>query len=66
MIFKQKFAKLHNGQKVRPGDTVSFVDSDGQTQTGKIAYGLRGDPKKLYFWNSRFDIESYQNAWVVR
>ena len=66
MIFKQKYTRLHNGQKVKAGDTVSFVDSDGQTQTGKIAYGLRGDPKKLYFWNSRFDIESYQNAWVVR
>ena len=61
MIFQQRSARLHNGQKVREGDTVSFIDSDGVTRTGAIQRD-RNNPERLYFWNDSFDIQDYENA----
>ena len=56
---KQRKAKLCNGQIVREGDQVSFINSDGCLCVNIIK---RRDDKTLYFWNSRFDITDYRNA----
>jgi len=44
-LFKQKEAKLYNGKKVKEGDKVFFITSDGERVEGKIErrqidYGL--------------------------
>ncbi len=60
-IFKQRYAKLFSGERVKAGDKVSFIDSDGVKRIGFIQY----DPnnrKRLFFWNSAFEIKDYQNA----
>ena len=64
-FFKQRSAKLHNGQKVRVGDTVSFINSDGEKCTGKIEYDIN-NPKRLFFWNNAYEIEDYHNAVLER
>ena len=56
---KQKSARLYNGQKVKKGDVVSFVNSDGEKCTDKIR---RRNDGKLFFWNNGFDIKSYRSA----
>ena len=56
---KQRKAKLYNGQIVREGDKISFINSDGCLCIDIIK---RRDDKTLYFWNSRFDITDYRNA----
>lgn len=57
----QKSAWLYNGQKVKAGDSVQFINSDGETCVGKIQYDVN-NPNKLFFWNNQFEIIDYQNA----
>lgn len=59
--FKQRSARLYNGQKVKVGDRVSFVNSDGEKQIDTVQYSVN-NPKKLFFWNDKFEIKCYQNA----
>lgn len=54
-----KKAKLFNGEKVMLGDSVSFIYSDGNIQTGTIR--LRSN-RSLYFWNTKFNITDYRSA----
>ena len=54
-----KTRKLFNGQTVKEGDLVTFMDSDNFFRTGKIKTRTDGS---LYFWNSTHDILEYQNA----
>jgi len=71
-IFKQRKAKLFNGQIVREGDLIRFVDSDGMKCVGKIerrkfncTHVDSGDKLKkgtLFFWNNGFNIADYKNA----
>jgi len=61
MFFKQRFAELHNGQKVKPGDRVSFINSDGEECIGIVEYDVN-NPKRLFFWNNQFEIKDYKNA----
>ena len=62
MIFKQRKAKLYNGQTVRSGDKVSFVNSDGKECVGEIKYDVHNNPKRLFFWNNSCEIIDYRNA----
>lgn len=50
---------LYNGQIVREGDFVSFINSDKKVCTDKIK---RRSDGTLFFWNSSFDIIEYTNA----
>jgi len=61
MFFKQRSTQLFNGDKVKPGDKVSFINSDGEENIGTIKYDVN-NPKRLFFWNNRFDIKDYRNA----
>lgn len=61
MFFKQRSAKLYNGTKVRYGDKIKFINSDGESCIGHIRYDCN-NPKRLFFWNNKFDIKDYQNA----
>ena len=61
MFFKQRSAKLYNGDKVRAGDKVSFVNSDGKKNVGTIEYDIN-EPRRLFFWNNLFDVKDYRNA----
>uniref|UniRef100_A0A6M3K9E9 Uncharacterized protein n=1 Tax=viral metagenome TaxID=1070528 RepID=A0A6M3K9E9_9ZZZZ len=61
IYFKQRSAKLYNGQRVRPGDKVKFTNSDGEECVGTIQYDVN-NLKRLYFWNNGFDIRDYENA----
>jgi len=61
MFFKQRDARLFNGQTVRCGDKVRFLNSDKQECVGCIKYDIN-NPKKLYFWNNGFEIQDYRNA----
>jgi len=61
MFFKQRSAKLFNGEKVKSGDKVSFIDSDGIQRIGTVQYDVN-NPKRLFFWNNSFDIKDYRNA----
>ena len=58
-FFKQRKAKLYNGQIVKEGDTVSFINSDNKKNISKIKRRKDGT---LFFWNSRFEIQDYTNA----
>ena len=58
-LFKQRFARLANGTKVKEGDTVTFKNSDGILCTSKI---MRRHDKTLYFFNICADIKDYRNA----
>jgi len=48
MFFKQRSAKLFNGQKVKQGDKVKFVNSDGRECIGTIEYDIN-NLKRLFF-----------------
>jgi len=61
MFFKQRTAKLFNGQKVKQGDKVKFVNSDGKECSGTIEYDIN-NPKRLFFFNNAFNIKDFQNA----
>ena len=61
MIFKQRKAKLYNGTTVQEGDKVMFVNSDGEECVGRIERDCN-NLKRLFFWNSRYDIADYKTA----
>ncbi len=63
--FKQRSARLYNGQKVRHGDTVKYIDSDGLECVGTIQYDAN-NPNRLIFWNNNFDIKDYRSAVLIR
>ena len=57
-FFTQKTATLVNGQKVRKGDLLSFINSDGKKCVGEVKL----DGKRLFFWNNMFDFQDYPDA----
>lgn len=58
-LFQQRKTFLFNGEEVKEGDEVSFVNSDGEECIDKIR---RRDDGTLFFWNNQFEIKDYQNA----
>lgn len=58
-FFRQRKAKLFNGETVKKGDKVSFTNSDGRKCIGTISHRPDGT---LFFWNPGFNIRNYQNA----
>ena len=61
MLFKQRTARLHSGQRIKEGDRVKFVNSDGVTCIGRVQRDMN-NPKRLFFWNNSFDIADYKDA----
>ncbi len=61
MFFKQRTARLFNGQKVRLGDRVMFENSDGVECIGTIKHDVN-DSRRLFFWNNGFEITDYRDA----
>jgi hypothetical protein len=69
---KIKPTKLHNGTIVKEGDTIQFVNSDGELCEEKIMarkYPTRsGRTSKifkkgtLFFWNACFEPKDYPSA----
>ena len=57
--FLHRKAALYNGQIVREGDKVSFINSDGETCVDEIK---RRQDGTLYFWNTSHKITDYRNA----
>ena len=74
-IFKQRKTTLFNGKKVKEGDRVLFIDSDGYKHDGIIRIRdfdcTHADSGKLlkkgtlYFWNNCFNPSDYKSADVV-
>jgi len=58
-LFKQQKAYLKNGELVREGDLVTFINSDGNICTKPIERRKDGT---LFFWNSTSDIDDYHSA----
>jgi hypothetical protein len=58
-LFWQKRAVLVNGEVVKEGDCVSFVNSDGEICTDVIR---RREDGTLYFWNITHNIDCYRSA----
>ena len=54
-----KTEKLANGETVRLGDLVSYVNSDAEECFGEIQARKDGS---LFFWNSFFPITDYASA----
>lgn len=54
--------KLRNGDKVRLGDLVSFINSDGEVCTDFVR--MRPN-RSLYFWNISVHPTVYTNAFKV-
>jgi hypothetical protein len=63
-IKKQRVYHLYNGDEVKEGDKVSFINSDGVECVGKIQ-GDVNNHGRLFFWNNQFDITDYRNARLV-
>jgi len=57
-IFKQRKATLYNGEVVKFGDKVSFINSDKVKIYGIIKRRKDGT---LFFHNNCFDIKEYRN-----
>ena len=55
----KKYTKLYNGDQVKEGSLVEWVDSDGYLRCDIVKRGQNG---KLYFWNSQHDILEYTSA----
>ena len=58
-VLTERSASLHSGTIVREGDIVQFTNSDGDICRDEIR---RRDNGTLYFFNSSFQIQDYQNA----
>ena len=73
-LFKEKTTTLANGKKVKEGDKVHFINSDGVKCKGEIQRRLfncthsetKEELKKgtLFFWNSCFTPSDYKNLVV--
>ena len=73
-LFKEKTITLANGQKVKEGDKVHFINSDGVKCEGVIKRRLfdctHSDTKEklkkgtLYFWNNTFMPSDYKSLVV--
>ena len=73
-LFKEKTTTLYNGQKVKEGDKVYFINSDGVKCEGQIERRLfdcvHSDTKEklkkgtLFFWNNSFKPSDYRNLVV--
>jgi len=73
-LFKEKTTTLNNGQKVKEGDKVHFINSDGIKCEGLIQRRLfncvHSDTKEklkkdtLFFWNNTFKPSDYKNLIV--
>jgi hypothetical protein len=73
-LFKEKTTTLANGQKVKEGTKVHFINSDGVKCEGRIKSRLfdcvHADTKKklkkgtLFFWNSSFKPSDYKGLVV--
>jgi len=62
-LFKQRKAKLANGDTVKFGDTVTFTNSDGENCTSTIKRRRDGT---LYYWNPLFEIKDYDSARKIK
>jgi len=62
-IFKQRKTTLYNGEVVRFGDSVSFINSDKEEVFGTIQRRKDGT---LFFHNNGFDIKEYHNLKKVK
>jgi len=62
LIGRQKKARLANGDIVREGDMVEFINSDREICRGRIERS-KSNPKLLCFWNNNFKISDYTNAY---
>ena len=60
-ILKRRTATLANGQIVKEGDTVEFINSDGEVCRDKIKRDVN-NPRRLFFWNNKFNIDDYKSA----
>ena len=58
MFDKFKRVKLANGETVKLGDTVEFINSDRHVCRDKIKI----HNGRLYFWNNSFSPADYPNA----
>lgn len=73
-LFKEKTITLANGQKVKEGDKVHFINSDGVKCEGMIERRLfdciHSDRKEklkkgtLFFWNNSFNPSDYKTLVV--
>ena len=73
-LFKEKTTTLHSGEKVKEGDKVHFINSDGIKCEGVIERRLfdctHSDTKErlkkgtLFFWNNSFKPSDYRNLVV--
>lgn len=59
-LFRQKTVKLCNGDIVRYGDKVQFIDSDGDVRRGVV--GRHYKTGKLYIFNNTFPVTAYKSA----
>jgi hypothetical protein len=55
-IFKQRTARLVNGEVVREGDQVAFMNTDYVLCHGVISRRSTGS---LYFWNIDYELTDY-------
>lgn len=59
----QLTACLPDGKRVKEGDTVMFINSDGEKCEGLIQRKANG---RLFFWNSSTKISDYKNLVLVK
>ncbi len=74
-IFKERKTTLDNGKKVKEGDRVLFISSDGykhddiirrrETDCIQADTGEKLKKGTLYFWNNCFKPSDYKSADVV-
>ena len=53
---------LVNGEKVKEGDLVAFINSDGERCESRIKARPDGS---LYFWNAEYELKDYPSAFIV-
>ena len=74
-VFKERKTTLFNGKKVKEGDRVLFISSDGYKHEDIIrrrefncTHADTGEKLKkgtLFFWNNCFNPSDYKSADVV-
>jgi len=60
MIFKRRLKKLKlaNGQKVKEGESLCFINSDGEHCAMDLFYDTKR--KKFIFWNADYSPNDYK------